>query len=234
MPSSFVPVSSLTLTTSFPRANITSAKRSSSFSSISKIASSLTYHLHHVPTLLHRGAHHPALPLILLTQTSPILSYSALTTIAHPLVGGSSSERTRNASCAAARRTNRSVGYPPLRQRAIPFHVAKHRLIPLYSTETLSFFALHRLLLPFLMGSDSFNCSESETTPQSSAPLSPVAEWPASNPSSPTSSSLNRSRTLPSQRSGADDDRHRSRLLRKQRPQTHRPEGLYPGANVSA
>jgi hypothetical protein len=77
---------------------------------------------------------------------------------------------------------------------------------------------------------DSFNSSEPET-PQSSTRLSPVAEWPP-NPSSPTSASLNRSRTLPSQRGGADDDRHRSRLLRKQRP--HRPEGLYPGANVSA
>ena len=81
----------------------------------------------------------------------PILSYSAPTTNARPPpVGGSSSERTRNASCAAAQRTNRSVGYPPLRQRAIPFHVAKYRLIP---SQTLSFFALRRLLLSFLMGS---------------------------------------------------------------------------------
>ncbi|KAI9567365.1 Rho GTPase activation protein [Boletus coccyginus] len=76
---------------------------------------------------------------------------------------------------------------------------------------------------------DSLNYSD---TPQGSTRLSPVAEWPASAPSSPTS--LNRSRTLPSQRTGPDDDRHRSRLLRKQKPQSPLPDGLYPGANVSA
>jgi hypothetical protein len=74
---------------------------------------------------------------------------------------------------------------------------------------------------------------ERSETPLGSARLSPVAEWPGSDTGSPTSTSLNRSRTLPSQRGNADDDRHRSRL-RKQRPQTPLPDGLCPGANVSA
>ncbi|KAG8213260.1 Rho GTPase activation protein [Butyriboletus roseoflavus] len=77
---------------------------------------------------------------------------------------------------------------------------------------------------------DSFDRLE---PPQGSAQLSPVAERPVSNLGSPTSASLNRSRTLPSQRSSTDDDGNRSKLLRKQRPHTPLPERLSPGANMS-
>lgn len=142
-------------------------------------------------------------------------------------------EKTSNASCAGAQHTNRSVGCHPLRQHVLHFHVAKHQLSPLIPAlrKRCSFSLASVSDGTGLHVTDSFDRSE---TPQGSSRLSPVAEWPASDTGSPTSASLNRSRTLPSHRGGAEDDRQRSRLLRKQKPQTPLPEGLYPGANVSA
>jgi len=77
------------------------------------------------------------------------------------------------------------------------------------------------------------DADERSETPKGVRPVSPAPEWPARS-SSAMSGSLHRSRTLPSQRSGSDDDRRRSRLLRKQRPHTPLPERLSPGVNMSA
>lgn len=149
-PSSSVPVLSLTLITSFPPANISSAKESSSSSSINRTVSCSTYHLHHVRIPPPHGVHHPALSLIFhMTQTIPILSYPAPMTNIHPPAGGSSSERTTDAFPAGALRTKLSVGYPPLRHRALPFRVAEPRLF--YLVLLHGNLAILHLLFPFLM-----------------------------------------------------------------------------------
>ena len=145
-PSSFALVSSLTPITSFLPANISSAKRFSSFSSTNRTASSSTYHHHHVQALPPHGVHHPVPPPILyMTETIPILFSPAPMTNTHPPMGGSSLEKTTDASPAGAQHTNLLVGCPHLRHRALPFHVAKHRLFPLHRNPD----TLH----PFLIGS---------------------------------------------------------------------------------
>ena len=131
LPSSFVPASSLTPITNSPPANISSAKRSSSSSSINRIPSCSTYHPHPAQIPPPLGVHHPAPSLILhMNQMIPISWYSPPMTNPNPPMAGNSSAKTGDASCADAQHTNLLVGHPPLPQRALPFHIAKHRPFP--------------------------------------------------------------------------------------------------------